>query len=50
MLVKRVFFLLKAAFAMAVLYFTSRVRLASFVYMLPKYFKYSTLFCCFYLP
>jgi len=37
LLVKRVFFLLNAAFAMAVLDLISRVHLPSFVNMLPKY-------------
>jgi hypothetical protein len=36
LLVKRVFFLLNAAFAMAILALISRVHLASFVIMLPK--------------
>ena len=42
LLVKRVFFLLNAAFAMAILDLISRVHLPSFVNMLPKYLKHST--------
>jgi hypothetical protein len=36
--VRRVFFLLNAAFAMAILALISRVHLASFVIILPKYY------------
>ena len=43
LLVKRVFFLLNAAFSMAILDLISRVHLPSFVNMLPKYLKHSTL-------
>ena len=39
LLEKRVFFLLSAAFVMAILDLISRVRLATYVIMLPKYFK-----------
>jgi len=39
LLVKRVFFLLNAAFAMAILDLISRVHLPSFVNKLPKYLK-----------
>ena len=41
LLVKRVFFLLNAAFAMAILDLISRVQLPSFFNMLPKYLKHS---------
>jgi hypothetical protein len=42
LLVKRVFFLLNAAFAVAILDLISRVHLPSFVIVLPKQLKYST--------
>jgi hypothetical protein len=41
--VKRFFFLLNAAFAMAILDLISHAHLAIFVIVLPKYVKYSTL-------
>ena len=46
--VQRVFFLLNAAFAMAILDLISRVHLASFVTMLPKQLKYSIFSSCFW--
>ena len=46
-LVKRVFFLLNAAFAMAILDLISHVHLPSFVNKLPKYLKHSTFPSCF---
>jgi hypothetical protein len=42
--------LLNGAFAMAILDLISRVHLASFVIMLPKYLKYFTFSSCFYAP
>ena len=42
LLVKKAFFLLNSAFAMTILYLILHVHLASFVILLPKYFKYST--------
>jgi len=42
LLVKRVFVLLNASFAMEILDLISRVHLPSFVNMLPKYLKHST--------
>jgi len=48
LLVKRVFFLLNAAFAMAILDIISRVHLPSFVNMLPKYLTHSTFSSCFW--
>ena len=47
-MVKRFFFLLNAAFAMAILDLISQVHLPSFVNMLPKYFKRSTFCSCFW--
>jgi hypothetical protein len=43
----KVFFLLNAALAMAILDLISRVHLASFVIMLPKQLKYVTFSSCF---
>ena len=48
LLVKRVFFLLNAAFAMAILDLISRVHLQSFINKLPKYLKHSTFSSCFW--
>ena len=48
MLVKRAFFLLNEAFAMAILDLSSHVHLPSFVNMLPKYLKHSTFSSCFW--
>jgi len=48
LLVKRVFFLLNAAFAMAILDLISRLHLPSFVNMLPKNLKHSTFSSCFW--
>ena len=47
LLVNRVFFLLNAAFAMAILDLISQVHLPSFFNTLPKYLKHSTFSSCF---
>ena len=47
-LVKRFFFLLNAAFAMAIVDLISQVHLPSFVKMLPKYLKRFTFSSCFW--
>ena len=46
-LVKRVLFLLNAALAIEILHLISQVHLPSFVKMLPKYLKDSTISSCF---
>jgi hypothetical protein len=47
---EKTFFLLKAAFAVAILDLISHVPHASFSIMLPEYLQYSTLSSCFYAP
>ena len=47
MLVKRAFFLLNAALAIAILHLVPQVHLPLFVKMLPKYLKDSTFCSCF---
>jgi hypothetical protein len=47
LLVKRIFFLLNAAIAMAILDLILWVHLASFVIMLPKWLQYSIFSGCF---